>query len=175
MKIRQATISDVPVLVSLNRAVQEMHADAFPEKFRRDAPEEVVARAFGAMIEAPSAYWIVAEEEQPIAFLSAEFREREESWCFVSHRVCYLAGIVVAPGFRRRGIARMLLDALQQEAVARGVKCIELDVWAFNEAAKQVFLKLGFHGVMERMTLSAGRPDKSVQPTPGSVTPRANE
>jgi diamine N-acetyltransferase len=175
MKIRQATVSDVPVLVSLNRTVQDMHADAFPGRFRRDAPEQVVARAFVSMVEAPTSYWIVAEEEEPIAFLSAEFRERDESWCLVSHRVCYLAGIVVAPAFRRRGIARALFAALQQEAGARGVNDIELDVWAFNEQARQVFVKLGFQGLMERMTLSAGKPNNSIPPTQRSGTPTAIE
>ena len=112
-----------------------------------------MAHAFGAMMEAPSAYWLVAEEEQPIAFLSAEFRERPESWCLVSHRVCYLAGIVVAPEFRRRGIARALLTELKREADARGVAGIELDVWSFNEQAKRFFIRVGFQGLMERMTL----------------------
>ena len=155
MKIRRAAISDVPALVCLNRGVQDMHADAFPERFRRDAPEEIVERAVGAMIQAPGSYWLVAEEDHPIAFLSAEFREREESWCFVAHQVCYLAGIVVAPRFRRRGIARALVGELKREADTRGVTGIELDVWAFNEPARQVFTRLGFRGMMERMTLAA--------------------
>ncbi len=163
MKIRKATVSDAPVLVALNQSVQDMHADAFPERFRRNAPEETVERAFGAMIQAPSSYWLVAEEDQPIAFLSAEFRERDESWCLVSHRVCYLAGIVVAPRFRRRGIARALLDELKREADARGVTCIDLEVWAFNEQARQVFSSLGFRGMMERMSLPAEKPNQSPQ------------
>jgi ribosomal protein S18 acetylase RimI-like enzyme len=154
MKIRRAILSDVPLLVSLNRGVQEMHADAFPERFRRDAPADAVVHAFTAMIDAPSSYWLVADEEQPIGFLSAEFRERDESWCLVPHRACYLAGIVVAPAFRRRGIARALLAELKREAHSRGVARIELDVWAFNEEAKHAFASLGFQSVMERMTLS---------------------
>ena len=158
MKIRKATVSDASVLVALNQSVQNMHADAFPERFRRDAPKETVERAFGAMIQAPSSYWLVAEEDEPIAFLNAEFREREESWCLVSHRVCYLAGIVVEPRFRRRGIARALVSELKREADARGVTCIELDVWAFNEQARQMFTCMGFRGIMERMTLAAERP-----------------
>jgi len=167
MKIRQATVSDVPALVALNRVAQDLHADAFPERFRRDAPEQVVADAFAAMIGASSSYWLVAEEEQPVAFLSAEFREREESWCLVSHRVCYLAGIVVAPGYRRRGIARTLPAGLKREADARNVTRIELDVWAFNDEAKEVFVKLGFHRLMERMALSDEGPNnKALQPTP---------
>ena len=154
MKIRQATVSDVPMLVALNRMAQDMHADAFPQRFRRDASEQVVADAFAAMLQSSISYWLVAEEEQPVAFLSAEFCERPESWHSVSRRVCYLAGIVVAPVFRRRGIARTLLAALKREADARGVACIELDVWSFNDEAREVFTKLGFNRLMERMALS---------------------
>jgi diamine N-acetyltransferase len=178
MKIRQATASDVPSLVALNRIAQDMHANAFPERYRRDAPEQVVAGAFTAMIEASSSYWLVAEDEQPIAFLSADFRVHDESWCLLSRRVCYLAGIVVAPGFRRRGIARALLAALKREADARGVASIELDVWAFNDEAREAFVKLGFQRMMERMALSTKGPNKAscyLEPTSGSVTPRATE
>jgi len=155
MKIRKATVADVPVLVALNQSVQNMHADAFPERFRRDVPAEAVECAFEAMIHAPSSHWLVAEEDQPIAFLSAEFRQRDASWCVVAHRVCYLAAIVVDARFRRRGIARTLLGELQREAAARGVTCIDLDVWSFNGQARQSFANLGFRGIMERMTLAS--------------------
>ena len=112
------------------------------------------------MIDAPGGYWLVAERVeygQVVAFLSAEFREREETWCTVARRICYLAGIVVAPAFRKQGIARALLGELQREAAPRGAASIELDVWAFNEQARPVFASLGFRGVMERMTLAANR------------------
>lgn len=154
MRIRQATRSDIPLLAALNRVVQDMHANALPERFRRDAPEDAVAQAFRTMIEAPSSYWLVAEDKEPIGFLSAEFREREASWCLVSHRVCYLAGIVIAPNHRRRGVARALLENLKTEAEARGVDDIELDVWSFNDAARQAFMKLGFRPLTERMRLA---------------------
>jgi ribosomal protein S18 acetylase RimI-like enzyme len=164
MKIRPATVSDVQALVALNRIVQDMHANAFPDRFRRDAPEEVVAAAFAGMIQSPTSFWLIAEEDEPIAFLNADFCEREESWHSVARRVCYLAGIVVAPAFRRRGIARALLGALQQEADARGTT-IELDVWAFNDEAKVVFSKLGFNRVMERMARTGKTPNQALQPT----------
>jgi ribosomal protein S18 acetylase RimI-like enzyme len=154
MKIRPAKVADVPVLVALNQSMQQMHAESLPERFRRDAPPEVVERAFAAMIQAPTSFWLVAEDQKdrPMAFLSAEFREREENWFQAAHRVCYLAGIFVASAFRRQGIARALLAELKREAAARSVKNIDLDVWAFNEPARQTFARLGFRGVMERMT-----------------------
>jgi diamine N-acetyltransferase len=167
MKIRRATLSDLPALVSLNSEVQALHAEAFPGRFRRGAPVDAVARAFRAMIEAPSSYWLVAEAEEPMGFLSAEFRERDESWCLVAHRVCYLAGIVVAPSYRRRGIARALLAELKQEVEARGAASIELEVWAFNESARQAFAKLGFRRLTERISLAA-EPNQMPEPKPPS-------
>jgi GNAT superfamily N-acetyltransferase len=160
MKIRIATVSDVEALVALNRIAQDMHVQAFPDRFRRDAPQQIVADAFAEKIQASTSYWLVAEEDELVAFLSADFFEREESWHSVARRVCYLAGIVVAPSFRRRGIARALIGALQREADARGMT-IELDVFAFNDEAKEVFSKLGFKQVMERMAHPGKTPNKT--------------
>lgn len=92
--------------------------------------------------------------ERSLAYLSAEFRERAETWCAVAQHVCYLSGIAVAPPFRRQGIARALFAELKREAAARGATNIELDVWAFNEEARQVFARLGFRVIMQRMSLS---------------------
>jgi diamine N-acetyltransferase len=154
MKIRLATIADISALATLQQSVQEMHAEAFPERFRRNVPAETMERAIRDMLQTPSSYWLVAEDEQPIAYLNAEFRERDESWCAVAQRVCYLAGIAVAPNFRRRGIARALVAELKREADARGVAAIELDVWAFNDEAQHVFSSLGFRTIMQRMSLA---------------------
>lgn len=154
MKIRPAAPGDIHALVKLNREAQAMHAEAYPGRFRQDASPEAVAGAFGLMLASPASCWLVAEvQNQTVAFLSAEFRQREENWCQAAHRVCYLAGIVVDPGFRRQGIARALLDELKREGKQRGVPGIELDVWAFNSGARLAFAKLGFERIMERMSL----------------------
>jgi ribosomal protein S18 acetylase RimI-like enzyme len=154
MNLRQATTADVPTLAELNHRLQNRHADAFPDRFRRDVPRGEIAEAFRNMMQAPEAFWIVAEKDgRTIAFLSAEFRKRDANWVMAAHHICYLGGIVVAPEFQRKGIARKLLDELKQEAATRGATTIELDVWAFNDEAKQAFASLGFQGMMERMTL----------------------
>lgn len=175
IKIRKATISDVPDLVALNRDVQAAHANAFPERFRRDAPDDVVAGAFRAMMDAAGFYWLLAETDQPVAFLSAEFRDREESWCLIAQRACYLAAIVVAPEFRRHGIGRMLVTELAREAVRRGVSGIELDVWAFNGDARAAFAKLGFRSLAERMRLAVMTPDTPPDRTSGTSALRPQE
>ncbi len=165
MQIRKATIADISALVSLNYEVQEAHARAFPQRFRSGTANEIVAQAFRTSIEAPSAYWLVAEAKQPIGFLSAEFKEREESWCQIAHRACYLAGIAVAAPFRRQGVARALVDQMRREAQVRGVSFVDLDVWAFNQEARAAFSRFGFNRLMERMTLEVVAPNQSREPT----------
>ena len=146
-------------MVSLNQIVHSMHVAAFPGRFRQDPPDDVVAHAFKEGIEASTSYWLLAEEEQVCGFLSADFRQRDESWHSIAHHVCYLGGIVVSPHSRRLGIARALLAELKREASVRSVDRIELDVWRFNNEARMAFASLGFHSIMERMTLSVSEPN----------------
>ena len=73
MKIRRATVSDIPALIALNRIVHAIHFAAYPDIFRPDPPDKVVAEAFRSSIETPSSCWLLAEEEQILAFLHADF------------------------------------------------------------------------------------------------------
>ena len=165
MKTRQATLSDIPALVALNRIVHALHVAAHPDKFRQDPPDAEVADAFKSALEAPSAFWLLAEQERPVAFLSADFRQRPETWYRIADQVCYIGGVVVEPDCRRKGIARALLAGLKHEARSRGVTRIELDVWSFNAEASRAFASLGFRPVMERMALTVEPPDMSLEPT----------
>lgn len=158
MNIRPATVADVPALALLQQSVQKMHATAFPERFRSDVPREVMEQAVLASLQAPASCWLVAEGQQPVGYLSADFRERSASWCAAAQSICYLSGLAVDLSYRRRGIARALVVELQHQAAARQVDSIELDVWAFNEQARQFFVGLGFCSVMERMTRVAHNP-----------------
>ena len=153
MKIRPAVASDVLALVRLNQSVHDMHAASVPEIFRQNPPEKVVADAFSSGLESVSSFWLIAEDDEPCGFLSAEFIDRPETWYMVHHRVCYLSCLVVASARRRRGIARALLAELKRESSSRGVARIELDAWAFNNEAKRAFVSLGFRTVKERMAL----------------------
>ena len=158
MNIRTATPSDLPTIVALNRPLHLRHAEAFPNVFRKDPQDALVTEAFRGQMESPNGCWLVAEEDNAvIGFLSAEFRQREDTWCTHFHRVCYLGGIVVDPAFRRRGVARALFTTLKQEATARETTQIELDAWAFNDDAIAAFAALGFQPLMQQMQVVVDR------------------
>jgi GNAT superfamily N-acetyltransferase len=86
----------------------------------------------------PSTWMIVAEVGSELAGLGAlhvqNLVERDEPGCQV-------AALVVGPGFRRRGIGELLMEALEDEARRRGGKVMALntahrraDAHAFYEA-----------------------------------------
>jgi ribosomal protein S18 acetylase RimI-like enzyme len=50
----------------------------------------------------------------------------------------------VSPEFRRKGVARTLIERVAAEARAIGIREIELNSWSFNTGAHDTFRALGF-------------------------------
>lgn len=151
MQIRVATTEDVPQLARLNGAVQRIHAHAVPKLFRGDAPRELVEAGFRDMVDDPSAFWLIAEDPEPVGYLYATFRNREETWCRPANRICNIGHVSIEREHQRHGVGRALVERLFQEAASRGFERIELDVWSFNAEAKEAFAHLGFRVFNERM------------------------
>ncbi|WP_084583323.1 GNAT family N-acetyltransferase [Sphingomonas azotifigens] len=61
--------------------------------------------------------------------------------------------LIVAPGRRRQGIGRALLDAAASALIARGVPRLVLFTAERNVPAQQLFAAAGFHRTMIEMTL----------------------
>lgn len=170
LKIRAAGMRDIDALVSLSGHVQSLHAAAHPSLFRSRPPADEVAEAFGKMLENPGGVWLVAEDEAMCGCLYAQFHDRQENWCRPAFRFCNISHIVVHPDARRKGVARRLIDAIIEEAEKRGVQRIELEVWSFNQPAREVFRRLGFQMLSERMELT--RPSKATLTQPASKASR---
>jgi ribosomal-protein-alanine N-acetyltransferase len=60
---------------------------------------------------------------------------------------CHLMNLATHPLLRRQGIARVLMDALLEEARARGVRNVSLEVRVSNRAAIRLYESLGFQPV----------------------------
>jgi ribosomal protein S18 acetylase RimI-like enzyme len=71
----------------------------------------------------------------------------------------YIANVAVLPEYRRRGIARRLVEACMDLAKERGAKTLLLDVVAGNVPAVSLYERLGFEHFSGQtdMTLDGGR------------------
>jgi len=92
------------------------------------------------------------EDSPPLAHLVAELDGRLAGYLRLrpvtklpeSAHVLGVAGLAVAPGDRRRGVASALLAAAEQHARARGARKLSLRVLGTNAPAMQLYEGVGF-------------------------------
>jgi len=126
LKIRNAVVEDVPIVVGLDRSsptAAHWEERRYQELFETagNAPERLVL----VSEKAPGA---------PIGFLVA--RRVAAEW--------ELENIVVAPASRGLGIGKRLLDALVARAREAGGEAVFLEVRESNAGARKLYEKAGF-------------------------------
>lgn len=142
--VRQGKEGDAEVLADLNSFVQELHVAHVPQRFK---PSETVAIAewFRTMIRNPDCRaWIAEAEGLPAGYaLTVTYDRPENPFCF-GRVYCEIDQIGVSPEFRRKGVARSLIERVLYEARSSGVRDVELNSWSFNAEAHDTFRALGF-------------------------------
>jgi len=142
--VRQADVGDVEALVVLNRFVQDLHVARQPEYFKR-ADAMLVADWFLCMLRNTAArVWIAESDGHPVGYALTITYDRPENAFCPSRSFCEVDQIAVSAAFRRRGIARALLDCVLEDARSRAVYDVELSSWSFNVDAHDTFRALGF-------------------------------
>jgi ribosomal protein S18 acetylase RimI-like enzyme len=82
---------------------------------------------------------VAFRDGEPVGLANLAIRG-EEGW---------VAGVGVVVGARRRGIGRLLMEALHEEARARGLKRVWLEVIVENTGAFALYEKLGYGTVQD--------------------------
>jgi RimJ/RimL family protein N-acetyltransferase len=114
--------------------------------------------------------WVMPHLQQNHPFFVAVIDARVVGWCDItphegewfSHRGSL--GMGVHPDFRRRGLGARLLRAAIAHAEAMGLERVELEVFASNHAARQLYERTGFtvEGTLRRARKVAGGYDDMV-------------
>jgi ribosomal protein S18 acetylase RimI-like enzyme len=142
--VRQACAGDEETLAGLNRAVQELHLAHRPDGFKQ-ADAVVVAGWFRAMLENPAVRaWIAEWDGAAVGYVLTMVYDRPENPFAFARRFCEIDQIGVAPEFRRRGVARSLVERVLEDARLREIPDVELTSWYFNTEARDAFRALGF-------------------------------
>jgi len=121
MSIRPMTVSDIPLVVGIERA-------SFDDPWNEVLFEDELERADRA--------WLVAT--------ASDGRLLGYGGVMVTHGEAHLMDLAVEHGARRSGLGRRLLWALAEEAVALGAHRMTLEVAASNTAAVGLYGSCGF-------------------------------
>lgn len=83
------------------------------------------------------------QRRQPVAFIDGSIRSDYVNGT-ESSPVGFVEGVYVVPGWRRRGIARQLFDAIADWSRARGCRELASDALIDNEVSLRAHAALGF-------------------------------
>jgi ribosomal protein S18 acetylase RimI-like enzyme len=120
----------------------------------------LISRAsFRRLLEAPSATFIVTEAEPIGAQREAQLRAYVLVLYRANSHAARIYSIAVAARFRRRGLARMLVAAAEQDAVRRGRKAMRLEVRADDRGTIALYESCGYRRVGRAPGYYDGRVD----------------
>ena len=138
--IRKAELDELPRIAELKRQIHEVHVKGRPDLF---APYQG-AEAFAGHAAAKNCSLLLAETDGiPVGFVLLQYVDRPASPYMNARRFVHVEEFCVDENHQRMGIGQKLMDALKQLAREKGYPRIELDVWSFNEGAKQFYESCG--------------------------------
>jgi len=143
--VRPATVSDIARLRQMYRELDETHRSQHPELFPPTI-ERDTARV-ESMLSDPKVGIFVAmlsSGAPAIGFARVVDVQTPDGSVLLSRRFGLVDELVVMPEHRRAGVARALLVAVEAWARQRGLGALEVTVWAFNQAARELYVNEGF-------------------------------
>lgn len=140
--------TDFQRVVELAHPMWLTHADEEPEFLRRSYLENYDIKAyFQKCFDNPdkNALFVAEEDGKVVGIVRAEMVEIDGM--FVEQKAIYVDDLVVDEKYRKRGIARRLLELTEEFAKENGIKILKSRVYEFNKPAQQFLRDCGFHNL----------------------------
>jgi [ribosomal protein S18]-alanine N-acetyltransferase len=152
VKIRTATVADIPSLMSLERqcaTAGHWTEDQYRQVFQPDSPARLLLLA----------------EASPSSASNLKFRGTGVLGFLVAHHLApewELENVVVAPAVRRHGLGKLLLEALLAAALENNSIAIFLEVRESNIAARTLYEISGFERTGRRKAYYTDPPEDAI-------------
>ena len=130
--------------------------DNLPREYSFSADFIAATRAF--FRHADQTTLLALDGEIPIACATLCYKTCIPTRGHPTGRRAHLMNVYTAEGYRRQGIAKALILALQEEAAGRGVTEITLDA---TDAGRRLYAALGYRASDEAMWLDIGRREEA--------------
>ena len=152
ISVRKATADDYNTLGELFDEIDALHRDNLPHIFQKPGGAAREPDYYLGLIADENIALLVAEAGQRlVGFVHAIVRDPPALPVFVPRRYAIVEGIVVKSEFRNHGTGGILMDKMQEWAIAKGATSIELNVYKFNETAISFYERLGFQTFSQKM------------------------
>jgi len=137
--IRDATKSDLQVLSSAMLRLQQLHVDAFPKIYKPFTATAAVSHLSDLISRPDVKVRVLIQSNQIVGHAVLAVETTPANMFKHAQRYGHLTQIEVDPGYQKLGFGRSLLLDVEEIAKNLGLNRILLDVWAFNDAARDFF------------------------------------
>lgn len=153
ISVRKATAEDYNILCELLDEIDALHRENLPHIFQKPSGAAREQDYYAGLIADENVALFVAKAgEKLVGFVHAVVRDPPTIPVFVPRRYAIVDNIVVKSGFQNHGIGRILMDKMQEWAIAKGATSIELNVYEFNKAAISFYERLGYQTFSRKMS-----------------------
>jgi ribosomal protein S18 acetylase RimI-like enzyme len=149
--IRAATNDDYNAVCQLYAVGDAFHAERLPERFVRTDPARSNTFFAERLAGYPMALLVAEMAETLVGLVELRVVEIPDLPPIVKRSYLSIESLVVAPAYRRAGVGSQLLQYAETYAQQRGIEAIELNVFAFNQSAVQLYEQNGYRHVSVRM------------------------
>lgn len=152
IEIRPATPGDAGAISRVVQNTQAIHAAAHPGVFKPATADCFPPDAIRSLMGSPDHLFFVADNDgDVVGYTYVEIQRRPDSGFKFAAVQMYVHQMGVRDAYRGRGIGSRLLGAVRDSARAHGITHLALDVWTFNERARQFYVDHGFQPYQERL------------------------
>jgi ribosomal protein S18 acetylase RimI-like enzyme len=155
MIIRRATFEDYEDFFGLFCEVQDIHSGLYPKLFKKSSRKVMSKKVFRQYVDDSKNFILMAYDKNiPMGYIFVTIKPSVDSPFYLKPRVVYINQICVTHQFRKKGVAKKMVEQVVKLAKGKKINAIHLDVWDLNENAKRSFGKLGFKVFNVKMELT---------------------
>lgn len=150
--ISKATAEDYSPLCGLFDEVDVLHRGNLPHLFQRpNGPVREQDYYRGLIADEEVGLFVAEIGEKLVGFVHAVVRDAPAIPVFVPRRYAIVESVGVKLGFQKQGMGRLLMDTVQEWAMAEGATFVELNVYEFNKTAIGFYERLGYETLSRKM------------------------
>ena len=139
--VRKAGAKELARAADLKRQIHQMHVDGRPDLFAPMQNFDV----YEAHAQDKGMQLFLAERDgKVLGYALVTYVHRPAGPYMCERKFMHVEEFCVDEGCHRQGVGRKLMEALRKDAAEAGYPRLELDVWGFNEGARQFYEAVGF-------------------------------
>ena len=139
LHIRRLVSSDAPAYRALRLRALRDHPEAFTSSYEEDVTQGIAHAERRLAAALSGRFWGAFLDGQMVGMVGLDRETRAKN----RHKGV-VVGMYVAPEQARMGIARVLMDALLQDAQQEGLELLVLTVTSGNHGAENLYFESGF-------------------------------